>query len=62
MKKIGILVLAVAFVTMSFVKPTPIVKDVYSVDAVTEKRKTLYINMLKENKNKISDVAKVAIT
>jgi glycosyltransferase involved in cell wall biosynthesis len=38
------------------------VKDVYSVDAVTEKRKTLYINMLKENKNKISDVAKVAIT
>ena len=35
MKKIGILVLAVAFVTMSFVKPTPMVVDTYKVDAAS---------------------------
>ena len=35
MKKIGVLLLAVAFVTMSFVKPTPIVKDVYNVDSAS---------------------------
>jgi len=33
MKKIGVLLLAVAFISMSFVKPTPVVKDVYNVDS-----------------------------
>jgi len=35
MKKIGVLVLAVAFITMSFVKPTPMVKEVYNVDSAS---------------------------
>lgn len=33
MKKIGVFLLAVAFITMSFVNPTPVVKDVYKVDS-----------------------------
>lgn len=35
MKKIGILVLAVALVTMSFIKPTPTVEKVYAVDSAS---------------------------
>lgn len=35
MKKIGVLVLAVAFITMSFVKPTPTITDVYNVDSAS---------------------------
>lgn len=35
MKKIGIIVVAIAFVTMSFVKPNPIVEETYKVDSAS---------------------------
>ena len=35
MKKTGILVLAIAFVAMSFVKPTPMVVETYRVDSAS---------------------------
>ena len=35
MKKTGILVLAIAFVAMSFVKPTPMVVETYKVDSAS---------------------------
>ena len=35
MKKIGIILVAIAFVTMSFVKPNPIVEETYKVDSAS---------------------------